>query len=62
MSKTVNLHSMNDLDDGKNEILLETHLSTELHIIKKEGHTVIRLTNNNFVDIVNGVIIIRDRT
>ena len=63
MATTVALHQLYELahGDSKNEILLDTSLNTELHIIVKEDRTIIRLPYGNKFDIVDGMIIIHDK-
>lgn len=63
MATTVALHQLNDLTHGecKNEILLETKLNTELHIIVKQDSTIIKLPFGNRFDIVDGNIIIYEK-
>jgi hypothetical protein len=62
MPTTVALHQISDLSHGesKDEIILETKLNTELHIIAKEDSTIIRLPFGNKFDIIDGIIIIHE--
>ena len=63
MPTTVALHQIEDLahGDSKNEILLDTKLNTELHIIAKGDTTIIRLPYGNKFDIIDGLIIIHEK-
>lgn len=62
MPTTVSVHQLSDLAHGssKNEILLEATLNTELHIIVKDGETVIKFPFGNKFDIIDNCIIIHD--
>lgn len=59
--ETVSLHQIGDLAKGEsnNEILLETNVNTELHIIASQYQTVIKLPFGNKFDIIDGCIIVR---
>ena len=63
MPTTVALHQLSDLAESgsPNEILLETKLNTELHIITKSDRTIIDLPFGNKFDIVDGMIIIHEK-
>lgn len=63
MPRTVALHQLDDLAHGesKNEILLDTNLNTELHIIAKSDITIIRLPYGNNAHIVEGMIVIHEK-
>ena len=63
MAHSVTLHDINDLshEESKNEILLNTKLNTELHIIVVENKTIIRLSFGNKFDIIDGLIIIHEK-
>jgi hypothetical protein len=63
MPTTVSLHNLQDLARGasKNEILLDTKLNTELHIIAKDDSTIIRLPYGNKFDIIDGMIVIYEK-
>jgi len=63
MPNTVAVHQLQVLahGDSKNEILLDTRLNTELHIIVQGTETVIRLPYGNKFDIVDGCIIIHEK-
>lgn len=55
MPKNVTLHQLSDLScsDSPNEILLDTEINTELHIIKRtDGKTIITFPyGNKFVNL-----------
>lgn len=63
MPTTVALHQLEDLAHGesKNEILLDTALNTELHIVAHYDRTIITLPYGNKFDIVDGSIIIYEK-
>jgi len=64
MARTVSLHQISDLAkaDSKNEILLDTQINTELHIVaKSDGQTIIKFPLGNKFDIINGCIIIHQK-
>lgn len=63
MAKQVRLHQLSELsnDETPNEILLDTDINTELHIIKKASETIIRFPYGNRFDIVDGMIIIHEK-
>ena len=63
MPTTVALHQLKDLTlvDSKNELLLDTSLNVELHIIAQSDKTIIRLPFGNKFDIIDKCIIIYDR-
>ena len=63
MPTTVVLHQLDELAHGesKNEILLDTKLNTELHIIAKSDRTIIRLPYGNKFNVVDGMIIIYEK-
>ena len=63
MPTTVALHQLENLAHGesKNEILLNTKLNTELHIIVQSDRTVIRLPFGNLFVIVDGMIVILEK-
>jgi predicted choloylglycine hydrolase len=63
MPTTVALHQLDELAHGesKNEILLDTKLNTELHIIAKSDRTIITFPYGNKFDIVDGMIIIHEK-
>lgn len=64
MPRQVTLHQLNDLShkESPNEILLDTQIKTELHIISKpSGETIIKLPFGNKFDIVDGQIIIHEK-
>jgi hypothetical protein len=63
MEKTVTLYQIEDLAKGTagNEIILETGLNIELHIVSDMSGTTIMLPYENRVDIINGEIIIRPK-
>jgi len=59
MPKTVRYHTLCKLSEeseSDNEIILETNINTELHILQKGNQTVISFPFGNKVDIINGVI------
>ena len=60
---TVSLYQIGYLSHGesKDEIILETKLNTELHIIAKEDSTIIRLPFGNKFDIIDGNIVIHEK-
>lgn len=60
MPTTVAVHQLEALShgDSKNEIVLNTSLNVQLHIIAKSDKTVIRLPYGNKFDIIDGCIII----
>jgi len=63
MATTVALHQLDELahKESKSEILLDTKLNTELHIIAKSDRTIIILPFGNKFDIVDGMIIIHEK-
>ena len=63
MATRVALHQLDELshEESKNEILLDTKLNTELHIIAKNDRTIITLPYGNKFDIVDGRIIIHEK-
>jgi len=63
MPTTVALHQLSDLAHGesKNQILLETKLNTELHIVVEDDRTIITLPYGNKFDIVDRNIIIHEK-
>jgi len=63
MPRTVNLHTLQDLSKSGNvpEILLETKINTELHIIAQTDRTIIKLPYGNKFDIIDGLIIIHEK-
>jgi len=63
MPTTVALHQLESLahGDSKNQIILETSLNVELHIIAESNQTVIRLPYGNKFDIIDGCIIIHEK-
>jgi hypothetical protein len=63
MPYTVALHQLEDLShgDSKNEILLDTSLTVELHITCKGDRTIITLPYGNKFDIINNQIIIYEK-
>jgi hypothetical protein len=63
MPYTVTLHQIEDLAlaEAKNEILLQTKLNTELHIIAEENRTLITFPFGNKFDVVDGVIVIHEK-
>jgi len=63
MPRTVSLHQIEDLAkaESKNEVLLQTKLNTELHIIAESERTIIRLPFGNKFDIVDGCMIIHEK-
>lgn len=63
MPRPVRVHQLSDLsnEECENEILIETKLNTELHIIAKEGETIIQLPFGNRFDIIEGRIVIYER-
>jgi hypothetical protein len=63
MATTVRLHQLEDLahPESQNEILLDTQINTELHIIAQTGRTIITLPYGNKFDIVDGCIIIHEK-
>ncbi len=60
MARKVKLHQMSDLSGETSEILLDTNIKTELHIIENAGRTIIRLPFGNKFDIIDGTIVIHD--
>jgi len=62
MNREVSLIQLSDVahKSTPNEILLETLINTELHIISKENTTIIKLPFGNKFDIVDGIIIIKN--
>lgn len=62
MSRQVKLHQIYDLahKETPNEILLDTHINTELHIISENNQTIIKFPYGNKFDIVDGNIIIHN--
>jgi hypothetical protein len=63
MPKSVAYHSLQNLvnEESKYEILLETLINTELHIIAKSDQTIIRFPFGNKFDVVDGMIIIHEK-
>jgi len=63
MPRKVALHQLESLsnDETKNEILLDTSLNVELHIISQQHCTIIRLPYGNRFDIIDGQIIIHEK-
>lgn len=63
MPTTVALHQLQDLAHGesKNEILLDTSLNVELHIISQPDRTIISLPYGNRFDIIDKQIIIYEK-
>lgn len=63
MAKQVRLYQLEELshDETPSEVLLDTHLNTELHIIKKEFETIIKFPYGNKFDIIDGMIIIHEK-
>ena len=64
MPRTLTLHQIEDLAkaESKTEILLQTRINTELHIIAENERTIIKLPFGNKFDIVDGCIIIHERS
>jgi hypothetical protein len=64
MATTVLLHQISDLSHGEspNEILLDTTLKTELHITVKAEKTIIQFPYGNKFDVIDGRIIIHEKT
>ncbi len=60
MATKVKLHQISDLSGDTAEILLDTNIKTELHIIEHAGRTIIRFPYGNKFDIINGTIVIHD--
>jgi len=63
MPTQVALKQLQDLShkESPSEILLDTKLNTELHIIACSDRTLIKLPYGNKFDIVDGVIIIHEK-
>lgn len=63
MAKTISLHQIEDLATAecKDAILLQTNIKTELHIIKTEKKTIIKLPFGNKFDIVDNCIVIHEK-
>ena len=63
MPYQITIHQLEDLShkESKNEILLDTQINTELHIIAKSDRTIIKLPYGNKFDIVDGMIIIHEK-
>lgn len=63
MPITVRVHRINDIahTETPNEILLDTQLNTELHIISQENKTIIKFPYGNRFDIIDGEIIIHEK-
>jgi len=64
MPTLLRLHQLNDLshEESPNEILLDTQINTELHIIRKpSGETIIKFPFGNKFDIIDGQIIIHEK-
>lgn len=63
MAKTVTLHQIDDLsgEQCNNEILLQTNINTELHIIAQEEQTIITFPFGNKFDIKDGYIIVHSK-
>jgi len=63
MPTEVNLHQLYDLADeqSQSEILLETNINTELHIIAKSDRTIIALPFGNKPEIIDGYIVIHEK-
>ena len=63
MPTQVVLKQLQDLShkESPSEILLDTKLNTELHIIACSDRTLIKLPYGNKFDIVDGVIIIHEK-
>jgi hypothetical protein len=63
MPTTVALHQLIDLAHGesKNEILLDTSINTELHIIKQGDKTIITFPYGNEFYISGRSIVIKDK-
>lgn len=62
MPRTVSFYHIEDIakTKSKNEILLQTKLNTELHIIAKADRTIIKFPFRNKFDIVDGCLIIHE--
>jgi hypothetical protein len=63
MPRDVSLHQIEDLakTECRNEILLQTKINTELHIIAEDEKTIIILPFGNKFDIIDGCIIIYEK-
>ena len=63
MPTLVSKHDLYELahEESKSEMLLETKLNTELHIIAKSDRTIIKLPFGNKFDLVDGMIIIHEK-
>ena len=63
MPRKVALHQLESLsnEETKNEILLDTSLNVEMHIIAQQDCTIIRLPYGNRFDIIDGQIIIHEK-
>ncbi len=59
MPTIIQLHQLEDLSEGKGEILLETEINTELHIIRRGHDTIIKFPYGNRFDVIDGNIIIK---
>ncbi|MCG9792494.1 hypothetical protein [Flavobacterium algicola] len=64
MPRQIRLIQLADVahEQTPNEILLDTQLNTELHIISENNQTIIKLPYGNKFDIIDGMIIIKDKT
>ena len=62
MPTQVTLRQLQDLahEESPSEMLLDTKLNTELHIIAYSDRTLIKLPYGNRFDIVDGVIVIHE--
>lgn len=59
----ISVHQIEDLshEDSKDEILLETNLNTQLHIIRRSNETIIHLPYGNRIDTIRNQIIIHEK-
>jgi hypothetical protein len=63
MPRKIRLLQLEDLahKETPNEVLIDTTIKTELHIISETNRTVIKFPYGNRFDIIDGCIIIYDK-
>ena len=64
MPREIKLLQLADVahEQTPNEILLDTQLNTELHIISQNNRTIIKFPYGNKFDVIDGMIIVKDKT